>query len=83
MDEGAASDEALMARYAGGDVAAFESLYLRHEQRVWRYLQRQTGNRAMAEELMQETWFAVARDATPYQPSARSFCARTRRAAPR
>ena len=71
MDDGAASDEELMARYAGGDVGAFESLYLRHEQRVWRYLQRQTGNRALADDLMQETWFAVAREATRYRPSAR------------
>lgn len=65
------SDEALLARFAHGDAAAFEALYRRHELRVWRYLKRHVGNRATAEELMQEVWFAVARDAGRYQPSAR------------
>jgi RNA polymerase sigma factor (sigma-70 family) len=65
------SDETLMARYGRGDAAAFESLYRRHEMRVWRYLERNVGNRATADELMQEVWFAVVRDATRYEPSAR------------
>ena len=49
------TDEALMARYGRGDVAAFELLYRRHEMRIWRYLVRNVGNRATADELMQET----------------------------
>jgi len=60
-----------MGRYARGDAAAFELLYRRHEMRTWRYLVRNVGNRATAEELMQEVWFAVARDAPHYAPSAR------------
>src|ERR1700689_5811278 len=67
----AESDEELMARYGSGGGAAFESLYRRHEMRVWRYLERNVRNRATADELMQEVWFAVARDALRYQPSAR------------
>ena len=69
-DEGE-SDEALISRYARGDPAAFTSLYRRHEMRIWRYLQRNVENRAVAEELMQEVWFAVARDAARYRPTAR------------
>jgi RNA polymerase sigma-70 factor (ECF subfamily) len=65
------SDEALMMRYGRGDAAAFELLYRRHEMRIWRYLERNVGNRATADELMQEVWFAVARDATRYEASAR------------
>ncbi len=65
------SDEALIGRYARGDAAAFERLYRRHELRVWRYLERHVGNRSTADELMQEVWFAVARDAERYQPEAR------------
>lgn len=65
------SDEALIARYAGGDVDAFEQLYRRHELRVWRYLQRNVRNHATADELLQEVWFAVARDAPRYSPSSR------------
>jgi RNA polymerase sigma factor (sigma-70 family) len=65
------SDESLMARYARGDAVAFEVLYRRHEMRVWRYLERTVANRATADELLQEVWFAVARDAPRYRPSAK------------
>jgi len=66
-----ASDEALLARYAGGEVAAFEQLYARYEAPVWRFLLRQCSQRAIAEELHQETWLAVARDAPRFRPDAR------------
>ncbi len=71
MTDADESDEALIGRYARGDAAAFERLYRRHETRIWRYLERHVGNRATADELMQEVWFAVARDAERYAPSAR------------
>jgi len=71
MTDADESDEALIGRYAHGDAAAFERLYRRHELRIWRYLERHVGNRATADELMQEVWFAVARDAERYAPSAR------------
>ena len=71
MSDGGDSDEALMLRFAGGDVRAFEELYRRHELRVWRYLQRNLGNRAISDELTQDVWFAVARAASGYRPSAR------------
>jgi RNA polymerase sigma-70 factor (ECF subfamily) len=71
MADGAEPDEHLMARYAAGDVAAFDALYQRHELKVWRYLQRSVRNPATADELMQEVWFAVARQAHRYQPTAR------------
>lgn len=69
--DGEDGDEVLMARYAGGDAAAFEALYRRHEPRIWRYLLRNCGDRATAEELLQEVWFAVAREAARYQATAR------------
>jgi RNA polymerase sigma factor (sigma-70 family) len=71
MNDAGPSDESLIARYARGDAAAFAALYRRHELRVWRYLERNLGSRATAEELMQEVWFAVARDAERYRPTAR------------
>src|SRR5260370_37468221 len=71
MTDAGESDEALIGRYARGDAAAFVPLYRRHEMRVWRYLERNVGNRATADELMQEGWFAVARDAARYEPTAR------------
>jgi RNA polymerase sigma-70 factor (ECF subfamily) len=71
MNCAADSDELLVARYVAGDVAAFELLYDRHELPLWRYLLRQCRDRAAAEELMQETWFAVSREATRFRPEGR------------
>ncbi|HEV7633393.1 MAG TPA: sigma-70 family RNA polymerase sigma factor [Steroidobacteraceae bacterium] len=70
MDASATSDETLLLRYATGDVAAFEELYARHELPLWRYVLRTSGNRATAEELLQDTWFAVAREASRFKPGA-------------
>ena len=71
MSDADPGDETLIARYARGDAEAFTALYRRHELRVWRYLERNVQSRAAAEELMQEVWFAVARDAERYRPTAR------------
>src|SRR5215469_5894285 len=71
MNDGEPSDETLIARYARGDAEAFATLYRRHELRTWRYIERNVGSKATAEELMQEVWFAVARDAGRYRPTAR------------
>jgi RNA polymerase sigma factor (sigma-70 family) len=64
----AATDEALMMRYAQGEVAAFNALYTRHELGVWRYVFRSVQNQSNADELTQELWFAVARAAAAYEP---------------
>jgi RNA polymerase sigma factor (sigma-70 family) len=71
MSSAAPTDEALVARYAAGDVGAFEVLYERHEQPLWRFLLRLCRDRAAAEELMQETWFAVTREAARFRVEAR------------
>jgi RNA polymerase sigma factor (sigma-70 family) len=65
------TDESLMERFAGGEAAAFDRLYRRHELRVWRYLKRAVPERATADDLMQDVWFSVAREAGRYRPSAR------------
>jgi RNA polymerase sigma factor (sigma-70 family) len=65
------TDEDLMARFARGDADAFEDLYRRHEVRVFRYLHRNLRNEAGANDLMQEVWFAVVRNAVSYQPTAK------------
>jgi RNA polymerase sigma factor (sigma-70 family) len=65
------TDEDLMARFARGDADAFEQLYRRHELRVFRYLHRNLRNEAGANDLMQEVWFAVVRNAVSYQPTAK------------
>jgi RNA polymerase sigma factor (sigma-70 family) len=63
-----ASDEALMLLYAQGQVAAFNTLYARHELGMWRYIYRSVQNHATADELMQDVWFAIARAAATYEP---------------
>jgi RNA polymerase sigma factor (sigma-70 family) len=65
------TDEDLMLRFGRGDGAAFELLYRRHESRVYRYLHRNLRNEAGANDLMQEVWFAVARNAAAYKPTAK------------
>lgn len=65
------ADEALLQRYAGGDAAAFEALYDRHELGVWRYVLRSVRVEAVADDLLQDVWFAVARQAAAYRPTAR------------
>jgi RNA polymerase sigma factor (sigma-70 family) len=71
MVEASESDEALMLRYAGGEVRAFEELYRRHEMKVWRFLYRSVADQASADELMQEVWIAVIASVERYRPTAR------------
>ena len=61
------SDEALMERYAKGQVSAFNTLYNRHEKSMWRYIYHSVQQQATADELMQDVWFAVARAASTYE----------------
>jgi RNA polymerase sigma factor (sigma-70 family) len=64
----APSDEALMLHYAQGQATAFNTLYARHEMSVWRYIYRSVQNQGVADDLMQDVWFAVARAAATYEP---------------
>lgn len=68
---GETSDEALMLAYAGGDAAAFATLYDRHERPVYRFLLRSAGSADLAADLLQETWLAVVRHAATYEVRAR------------
>lgn len=67
----ASSDEQLMLAYAAGDVQAFEVLYGRHERAVFRFIMRLLRGDGAADDLLQETWFSVARAAAGYKPTAR------------
>lgn len=71
MDLPVETDENLMMRFGRGEAAAFETLYRRHESRLFRYLYRQLRDQGSADDVMQEVWFAVARNARSYEPSAR------------
>ncbi len=60
-----------MLRYGSGDVLAFDVLYGRHAPGVWRYLLRHVRDTSVADDLLQDLWFAVARQGGHYQPTAR------------
>lgn len=64
-------DEELMLAYAAGDAGAFAQLYDRHERAVYRFLLRSLRNPQLADDLLQETWLAVVRNAAGYAPRAR------------
>ena len=49
------SDEQLMRRFQAGDARAFETLVRRHRTAIWNFLLRHMGDRARAEDLLQET----------------------------
>lgn len=66
-----ATDEELMLRYRGGDAGAFDELYGRHKGAVFRYLRRQTGDAAIAEELFQDVWMRIINARAEYEPRAR------------
>ncbi|MGE5339710.1 MAG: sigma-70 family RNA polymerase sigma factor [Gemmatimonadota bacterium] len=61
-----------MLAYGAGDAAAFARLFDRHERPVYRFLLRSLGgDAARAQDLLQEVWLAVIRNATSYEPRAR------------
>jgi len=64
------SDEALMLAYRDGDVAAFEILYRRYRGPMYRYLLRQCGSAAVAEELFQDVWMKLIQVRERYQVKA-------------
>ena len=61
------TDDALFERYRGGDTAAFERLLARHQSGLFGFLVRLVGDRALAEDLFQETWLRVVREAARYR----------------
>jgi RNA polymerase sigma-70 factor (ECF subfamily) len=66
-----APDEDLMLAYRAGDAAAFDALYARHRGGVFRYLRRQAGNAAVAEELFQDVWMRLIDARARYEPQAK------------
>ncbi|MCL4802353.1 MAG: RNA polymerase sigma factor [Burkholderiales bacterium] len=64
-------DEELMLRYRGGDAGAFDQLYGRHKGPVFRYLRRQTGDAAVAEELFQDVWMRIINARAEYEVRAK------------
>lgn len=65
------SDEALMMRYAQGEVAAFELLVVRHEKGLFNFILRSCKRPDVAQELLQEVFMRVIKSAQGYQQKAK------------
>ena len=61
------SDEMLIARIAGGDRLAMQTLFARHRTAVYRWLLRLVGNEATAEDLLSDVFLDVWRQADRFQ----------------
>lgn len=65
------SEHALIERLRQGDRAAFDALYDLHRARIFSFLARMTGRRALAEDLVQETFLRLVRFAPRLAPDTR------------
>lgn len=65
------ADEALMLRYARGDVEAFDLLFARHKRSVLAFIRGYIQAPDQAEDLMQNVFLRVIRNRSRYQATAR------------
>jgi RNA polymerase sigma-70 factor (ECF subfamily) len=73
MGAGEITDEQLIARTVRGDVAAFELIYDRYAPTVMGLALRVVADRALAEEVVQETFWRVWRNAASFQGQRGAF----------
>ena len=66
-EAGRVSDEALLARAAGGDRAAFDDLVMRQAPSVLRLIRLHVGRPAEAEDVLQQTFLAAWRGAAAFR----------------
>jgi RNA polymerase sigma-70 factor (ECF subfamily) len=67
------SDEALIARVARGDTTALETLYDRYASSILGLSLKVIGNQALAEDVLQETFWRVWQSAATYQSQRGAF----------
>jgi RNA polymerase sigma-70 factor (ECF subfamily) len=60
-----------MLRYQRGDVSAFDQLFRRHRDPVYRYLVRGCSDREKAAEMFQDVWASVVRVRATWEPRAK------------
>ncbi len=66
---GPQTESAEAARLRRGDPEALEELLARYQHRLYRYLLRFARDRALADDLFQQTWLRVAQKIRQYDPS--------------
>src|SRR5256714_11198968 len=65
------SDEQLLAEYRAGDKSKFAVLVLRYQRELYHFLVRFLGDRALAEDVFQETFLQVHQSADQFDPTRR------------
>src|SRR5690349_14549944 len=77
MEPDAADDAALLRAHAAGDRQAFARLYDRYDRPRFVFIRRLLGpaGREAAEDLHQETWIAISRNAASFDAGRSSFAA--------
>jgi RNA polymerase sigma-70 factor (ECF subfamily) len=68
MDQPTDDDSSLLAGLRSREEAAFERVYARHRVALFGFLVRLAGDRALAADLFQNTWFKLARTAHRLRP---------------
>ncbi|HKE23816.1 MAG TPA: sigma-70 family RNA polymerase sigma factor [Bryobacteraceae bacterium] len=69
MSEGDQELRALMVRYQGGSLEAFQEIYAQLEAGVRRYLSHLAGRSEIADDLLQETFLQMHRSRAAYNPA--------------
>ena len=62
------TDDDLMAAVRAGDQAAFETLFERYREPIWRFFRRRLTDAELAADLSQEVFVAVLRGSQRYEP---------------
>lgn len=77
MEPDPRDDAELLAAHAAGDAHAFTRLYDRYDTRAFQFIRRTLGaaHAEAAEDLHQETWIAVSRNASAFDPARAGFAA--------
>jgi RNA polymerase sigma factor (sigma-70 family) len=70
-----AQDDALVRAFAAGDARAFDALYARHEQALYRFVRRLLGRdlASQADEVFQDTWLRMIQAAPQWSPQGARF----------
>lgn len=77
MEDVSTEDADLLRAHVAGDPQAFARLYDRHDRACFRFIRRLLGgaHQDAAEDLHQETWIAVSKNATNFRPATATFAA--------
>lgn len=66
-------DSVLIREYLSGGTTAFDTLYERYKRPLYAYLNRMTGNHALADDLFQQTWMRILKSLEQYESRQKFF----------